>query len=119
MKTMKNYDKEIKEIVEDIRDISTHYIEEVTTLNECAYTDRLVELIIEKSKKLEELDKIRFEETPYFIEEFVKNSYETGQYINDYEEFSKLLKEEGYNANEKLYQLYINKYEEMREENYV
>lgn len=63
------------------------------------------------SDVLKELDDV-----VYFIEEFAKNSYETGQYINDYGEFSKLVNEEGYDADEKLYQLYIDKYDELKED---
>ena len=55
------YDKEIKQLVEDINDACSDYIEYVTDLNECAFTDRKIEFIIEKCKTLEEYHNKRYE----------------------------------------------------------
>jgi len=52
---MMQNDKEIKALISEISAEAKKYLGFVTDANPCAYTDRMVEEIIEKSKRLEEL----------------------------------------------------------------
>lgn len=69
------YDKEIKKLVGDINDACSDYIGYVTDLNECAFTDRKIEFIIDKCKTLEEYHNKRYPKK-YDLE---SNKLSTGQ----------------------------------------
>lgn len=56
------YDRKIKSIIRDIKDFSASYLNYVESSNECATTDRIIEVIIQKSKELENYHEIRFEQ---------------------------------------------------------
>ena len=51
---MKN-DSQIKEKVKQIHQKSGNYLDFVNTMNECAFTDRMIEEIIDDAKELEQL----------------------------------------------------------------
>ena len=46
-------DSKIKDVVVKIRDKASAYINYVDALNPCAYSDRIIEELIDESKKLE------------------------------------------------------------------
>ncbi len=46
-------DNKIKDVVAKIRDKASAYINYVDALNPCAYSDRIIEELIDESKKLE------------------------------------------------------------------
>lgn len=57
---MKN-DRRIKNTIKDINTMCLDYLSYVNGVNECAYSDRIVEYIIKRSKELEKLHNLRFE----------------------------------------------------------
>jgi len=46
------YDKKIANIIKNINDESSVYLEQITKINKCSFTDSKVENIINLSKKL-------------------------------------------------------------------
>ena len=48
------YDKEIKDTIKDLNDFCNDYLYCVNQINECAWTDRIIENILTLSKKLED-----------------------------------------------------------------
>ncbi len=57
---MKN-DKKIRNVVKTLNLMCADFIDYVSNLNECSYSDRMIESIIDKAKELEKLHKERFE----------------------------------------------------------
>lgn len=55
------YDKKIKNIITILNSLCIDYLTYVNNLNECAYSDRMLESIIDKAKELEQYHKKRFE----------------------------------------------------------
>lgn len=53
-------DKDIKVLVKEIRDECNNYLNYVASSNECAFTDRKLEYIIEVAKRLDESHNKRF-----------------------------------------------------------
>ncbi len=54
------YDKKIKSLIKKINYECSSYLAYVSTLNECAVTDRVIENVIELSKELENYHEKRF-----------------------------------------------------------
>ena len=61
-------DKSIRALVNEIMNECKKYLEYITSLNENAMSDRQLECIIEKSKKLDKLHNKRFETTKHYKE---------------------------------------------------
>jgi len=55
------YDKKIKSIIRNIKYECDCYLEYVDNINECSYSDRILENIIDKSELLKHYHKKRFE----------------------------------------------------------
>ncbi len=56
---MKN-DRKVKYLIKDINTKCLDYLSYINRLNECAYSDRIVEYIIKRSKELEKIHNSRF-----------------------------------------------------------
>lgn len=54
-------DKKIKKIVEELNKDTQEYLDYITDLNECAFTDRKIENIIKKAKELDKYYNDNFE----------------------------------------------------------
>ena len=57
------YDKQIKTLIHELKNECNEYLNYVNEYNECAFTDRKIEYIIDIVKRLEEIDIIRFKKT--------------------------------------------------------
>ena len=55
------YDKKIKLLIRDLKFQCDDYLEYIDSANECAYSDRKIESIIEKLKELKKISEKRFE----------------------------------------------------------
>lgn len=55
------YDEKIKHIIKKIKLQSDNYLYCIESMNECAFTDRIIEDIIKNSKELEKYHENRFE----------------------------------------------------------
>ena len=57
-----NQDKRIRKNVIELKERCEKFIEYVTTLNECAYSDRMIESIVLAAKELEKNHNKKFKE---------------------------------------------------------
>ena len=57
------YDKQIKTLIHELKNECNEYLNYVNEYNECAFTDRKIEYIIDIVKRLEEIDIKRFKKT--------------------------------------------------------
>lgn len=54
------YDKQIRTLIHKVKDECKDYLDYVESLNECAFSDRKLEYIIDIVKRIEEINKKRF-----------------------------------------------------------